>query len=209
MNIYEKLQKCRVALQQSQLKKSGKNTFAKYEYFELGDFLPRINELMLENLLTAIFHFTSETATLTIIDIEKPDESIQFLTPVSLAELKGTHAIQNIGATQTYTRRYLYLMAFEIVESDALDKLPPKEENQEEKEAKEFESHKDKKINQTKVQTLRNMIQDAAGNEETLCKFYHLERLEDMPNEMFMRVMKALEKKIDEKKNHPDEELNI
>lgn len=41
MNIYKKLQKCRVDLQNSNLKKSGNNKFAGYSYFELGDFLPK------------------------------------------------------------------------------------------------------------------------------------------------------------------------
>ena len=37
------------------------------------------------------------------------------------AELKGCHEIQNLGASETYLRRYLYVAAFEIVEHDALD----------------------------------------------------------------------------------------
>ena len=37
------------------------------------------------------------------------------------ADLKGCHSVQNLGAVQTYTRRYLYITAFEIVEHDALD----------------------------------------------------------------------------------------
>ena len=35
--------------------------------------------------------------------------------------MKGAHAIQNLGAVETYQRRYLYLAAFEIVENDGLD----------------------------------------------------------------------------------------
>jgi hypothetical protein len=37
------------------------------------------------------------------------------------ANLKGCHPIQNMGAVQTYSRRYLYVSALEIVEHDALD----------------------------------------------------------------------------------------
>ena len=40
---------------------------------------------------------------------------------MSTAELKGCHAIQNLGAVQTYLRRYLWVTAMEIVENDALD----------------------------------------------------------------------------------------
>jgi len=47
MNIYEKLQIMRCELQDMKLKKSGKNKFAGYEYFELQDFIPEINKLML------------------------------------------------------------------------------------------------------------------------------------------------------------------
>ena len=37
--VYEKLQKARIKLQNTALKKSGYNRFAEYKYFELGDFL--------------------------------------------------------------------------------------------------------------------------------------------------------------------------
>jgi hypothetical protein len=37
------------------------------------------------------------------------------------ANLKGAHPIQNLGAVETYTRRYLWVTAMEIVEHDVLD----------------------------------------------------------------------------------------
>jgi len=36
------------------------------------------------------------------------------------------HDVQNLGAVQTYLRRYLYVNAFEIVEHDAIDKTEQK-----------------------------------------------------------------------------------
>jgi hypothetical protein len=122
MNIYEKLQAARVDLCKSTLKKSGQNTFAKYEYFELGDFIPRINEILLERKMTSTLLFDEERATLTIFDAEKPEDCLVFTCPMSSADLKGTHAVQNLGAVMTYLRRYLWMNAFEIVEHDALDK---------------------------------------------------------------------------------------
>ena len=127
MNIYAKLQACRVELQQMNIKKSGKNDFAHYDYYELGDFLPKINELMLGKNLTSNISFTSELATLTIIDTDKPEDTIVFTSPMSDASLKGCHNVQNLGATQSYLRRYLYMNAFEIVEHDALDATTGKE----------------------------------------------------------------------------------
>lgn len=123
MNVYEKLQKCRVELQNTTLKKSGQNKFAGYTYFELGDFLPTINKLCLENKLLTVTRFDSEIATLEVINAEAPEEKVVFTSPQGSAQLKGCHDIQNIGAVETYQRRYLMMIAFEIVEGDALDPI--------------------------------------------------------------------------------------
>lgn len=123
MNVYQKLQSCRVALQEAKIKKSGRNRHAGYEYYELSDFLPTINKLFLEHGLFSHVSFTNEMATLTVINCEKPDEQIVFTSPMERAELRGVQPIQNVGAVQTYQRRYLYLMALEITEGDALDAM--------------------------------------------------------------------------------------
>lgn len=121
MNIYEKLQTARVGLQKLNLKKTGKNKFSGYSYYELGDFLPAINQLMLDNKFTGVVNFCGDVARLTLVNCEKPEETIVFESPMKEATLKGAHPIQNLGAVETYSRRYLYMAAFEIVESDAID----------------------------------------------------------------------------------------
>ena len=128
MNVYEKLQTARVRLQEAKLKKSGKNTFAKYEYYELGDFMPEINRVFAELKLMGQVSFNNDAAYLKIIDTDKPDEYIVFESPMSEANLKGCHPVQNLGAVQTYLRRYLYTTALEIVEADALDKTTGRED---------------------------------------------------------------------------------
>lgn len=127
MNVYSKLQKCRVLLQKMNLKKSGENKFAGYDYFELQDFLPPINELFMEEGLFGQVSYTAELASLTIINTDKPEEQIVFTSPMASANLKGCHDIQNMGAVETYQRRYLYTTALEIVEKDALDKTTGKD----------------------------------------------------------------------------------
>ena len=124
MNIYEKTQKMRCELQDKNLKKSGKNPFAKYEYFELQDIIPTINKLMEKHKTTSVMSYDKEMAILKIINSEKPDEVMTFTCPVEMAILKGCHNTQNLGATITYIRRYLYINAFEIVEHDVLDRIP-------------------------------------------------------------------------------------
>lgn len=127
MNIFEKLQTMRVALQTQNLKKSGKNTYSKYDYYNLSDFLPQVNQLMVDNKVTSVITFDKEFAKLTLIDCEKPDARIEFTSPMASAQLKGVHEIQNLGAVETYQRRYLYMVAFEIVEADVLDAVQGKE----------------------------------------------------------------------------------
>jgi hypothetical protein len=118
--VYAKLQKARMMLQAAPIKKSGHNKFAGYQYFELGDFLPTINEIFNELGLCSVISFDKELATLRVIDTDNGG-SITFTSPMADAHLKGCHPIQNMGATQTYSRRYLYVSALEIVEHDALD----------------------------------------------------------------------------------------
>ena len=118
--VYAKLQKARMMLQAAPIKKSGHNKFAGYQYFELGDFLPTINDIFNELGLCSVISFDKELATLRIIDTEAGG-CITFTSPMADAHLKGCHPIQNLGAVETYSRRYLYVTALEIVEHDALD----------------------------------------------------------------------------------------
>ena len=121
MNIYEKLQKSRIELQDKQLKKSGENKFANFTYYELGDFIPAANVILNNNKLFSMFNLGVEKATLTIIDCEKTDSTIVFETPIADASIKGCTAIQSLGGTHTYLKRYLYQNALEIVDGDLLD----------------------------------------------------------------------------------------
>lgn len=120
MSVYKKLQEARIQLQNTKLNKSGKNKFAGYEYFELGDFLPQIQNICQKVGLCGVLSFTAQDAYLTIHDTDG-EGFVTFTSPMSSAALKGCHDVQNLGAVQTYLRRYLWTNAFEIVEHDALD----------------------------------------------------------------------------------------
>ena len=118
MNIYQKLMAARLKLQNTDLKKSGHNKFAGYKYFELGDFLPTVQNIFSELGLCGVVSYTAELATLTISD---GTDQIVITSPMGGANLKGCHEVQNIGAVETYQRRYLWVTALEIVEHDVLD----------------------------------------------------------------------------------------
>jgi hypothetical protein len=118
--IFEKLQKARVMLQDKQLKKSGKNKFAGFTYYELADILPSINVIFRDLKLCSNFSLDHDNASLKITDWEDGSTEI-FTSPVEDLELKGCCKIQALGGVHTYLKRYLYLNALEIVEADMLD----------------------------------------------------------------------------------------
>jgi len=122
MSVYKKLQKARVLLNASSIKKSGKNKFAGYEYFELSDFIPTVNEIFDSVGLCGVVNF-GEQATLTIYDTDG-DGQVTFSSPLVFAENAKGQAIQSLGSTHTYFRRYLWLLALELTEHDSIDSLP-------------------------------------------------------------------------------------
>jgi hypothetical protein len=127
MSVHKKLMQARIQLQGTKLSKSGKNKFAGYSYFELGDFLPTIQDIFHQIGLCGFVSFGKDLATLTITDTDGGGE-ITITSPMAEANLKGTHPIQNLGAVETYNRRYLWMAAMEIVEHDILDASKPMEE---------------------------------------------------------------------------------
>ena len=124
MSVYKKLQEARILLQNTKLNKSGVNKFAGYQYFELGDFLPQIQNICQKVGLCGVVSFNAQDAYLTLHDTDG-EGFVTFTSPMSSAALKGCHDVQNLGAVQTYLRRYLWTNAFEIVEHDALDSSQP------------------------------------------------------------------------------------
>ena len=126
MNVFGKLQKARVQLHGTALNKSGKNSFAKFNYFELADFIPTVTKIFNEVGLCGVVSFTADSAYLTVYNVDgEKDDFITFTSPLVMASMDRVQPIQSLGATHTYLRRYLWLMAMEIVENDAVDAAEP------------------------------------------------------------------------------------
>ena len=126
MSVHKKLMAARIKLQNMEIKKSGLNKFAGYSYFELADFVPPIQSIFNELGLCGVVSFTTEYAQLCITDVE--DGTVIVITsPMADANLKGAHPIQNLGAVESYQRRYLWMTALEIVEHDIIDAAPAAE----------------------------------------------------------------------------------
>ena len=126
MSVHKKLMAARIKLQNTEMKKSGLNKFAGYSYFELGDFVPKIQEIFNDLGLCGVVSFTHSHAELVITDVED-GTVIVISSPMAEANLKGAHPIQNLGAVESYQRRYLWMTALEIVEHDVIDSAPAAE----------------------------------------------------------------------------------
>ena len=125
--LNESIIEIRVKLQNSKIKKSGKNKFAGFDYFELADFLPRLNELMLEEGINDNFKITNEVASLTLIKGEEKQEYtmpfVLFKTPLNKSGQPSMQDIQYLGALNTYYKRYLYLNAFGVTDGEVIDSM--------------------------------------------------------------------------------------
>ena len=119
-NVLVKLNKARMMMQKKGLKMNGVNDFAKYKFFELRDILPASNEIC-EAINATIYCQFDEKAHLFFCDCES-NGVIEFTLPMSSANLKGCHEVQNLGAVQTYLKRYLYQNCYELSECDILDR---------------------------------------------------------------------------------------
>lgn len=119
--VYTKLAKARKEFKNANVGKSGENKYQGYKYFELSDILNAVTDINESLGLATVETVTAEKATLTVVNATKPDETIVFEVPMSTAELKGCHPVQQLGAAITYIRRYLYQNAYSVSEPDQLD----------------------------------------------------------------------------------------
>jgi hypothetical protein len=192
--VHRKLSSARQKFHTLKLKKSGKNTFAGYEYFELGDFLIPALQVFDEIGLGAIVSFTSDLATMTVIDLDNPEDTITFTSPMGSAALKGCHEVQNIGAVETYQRRYLWIIALEIVEHDALDKTTGK---------KGAEPEATGNVSEAQLHKLQDKANAVGADLQRFCNYFGVGSLKDVPAARFNDALAALDAKA-KKQREPE-----
>lgn len=127
-NVYQKLIEAREKFLTSEINQSGKNMKLFFKYFELTDIVPTITHIFKDLGLLAVVRFTDTVATLTIVNTDNPEETIDFPAPfnqiqpiVSNAGKQVTNDMQALGSSITYMRRYLYLIAMDICVNDEIE----------------------------------------------------------------------------------------
>ena len=196
MSIWKKIQFVKQKLLESNLKKTGENKFSGFKYYELSDFTPTIVNLCNEVGLFTKFSFDNNVATLTIINSDKNDQVEEYTSPMRDLQLKGCNDIQALGGVETYSRRYLYMSAFDIVENDMFDATAGSEKNQSKDAPKET---KEVKATEKQIELLLKYYQ--GENLEKLLKANEITKIEDLSIKKASEIIKKINEKKEEKTN--------
>lgn len=154
--IYNKIQKGKKIFLEAGIKPTGRNSFQKYNYFEMKDIEPTLLRVCEELQISTRFVFSSTSANLIIRDEE---DGIEVYYSLPLPEVKvvddARKAMQEIGSIQTYAMRYLYIQAFEIVVTDTIDNNWSKQSNTRNKpyikKNRKVQPDMDEPVNQSKL----------------------------------------------------------
>ena len=182
-NLNESIIKIRVELQNSKLKKSGKNKFAGFDYFELSDFLPRLNELMLEEGVNDLFTIKDGEAKLTLIKGNEKQEYtmpfVMFNTPLNKNGQPSMQDIQYLGALNTYYKRYLYLNAFGVTDGEVIDGM------------NNGDLEKVELVTKEQIEVLKELVEDIPA----MLYYYKVKKIEDLTFKQAEETIKRKSKK--------------
>ena len=135
--IHARMAEIKKELSETKIAKSGHNKFAGFKYHELSDFIEIVNKLNQKHGVNDVVNIdkANNQCSLTLYNVDDSKDYLIVTTPYEEAEMlaKGGGAskvdkIQRMGSTITYNRRYLYMTAYNIQESDGVDSQEPVDE---------------------------------------------------------------------------------
>lgn len=197
LSLNESIIAIRVELQRTNIKKSGKNSYAGFDYFELADFLPTLNELMQKYSLNDIFsieldEFGGNTAILSLLKKnERNDYKIPFKmydTPFNKNGTKSMQDIQYLGALNTYYKRYLYLNAFGITDGEVIDSMDNSSLNST---SNSKSKEKEQKILPQQMKIISEVYQ--GENEKKLLEAFGVNYLSELTVEQASNIVKKIQ----------------
>lgn len=196
VSLNELIIKIRVELQNSKIKKSGRNRFAGFDYYELADFLPKLNELMMKSGINDRFTIDENMARLELIKGEERQEYTMpfkiFPTPLNKSGQPSMQDIQYLGALNTYYKRYLYLNAFGITDGEVIDSM----DNTKLEKGAVFTAGVDAAEEALRLLSKMSELEmDTNTDHEEILKFYKVESNQDMTLEQLQDCINTLEKK--------------
>ena len=121
MTIYEKLANAKQQIAETDMKKSGKNSFSNYEYFTPEQVSILVQKACNTCGLVTLFSLKRneywEYWLLKVVDVESW-ESIEVEWATAIPEIKATNVAQQIWGCMTYTERYLKMSLFWIIDNN-------------------------------------------------------------------------------------------
>lgn len=122
MKTLQKLNQTIELIKKKDLKKSGRNTFSKYDYYTPEQVAELVtgacHEVGIFPKFDLIRNELGITGKLSIYDIESESEPVVFEMASAIPEIKATNTSQQLGGAMTYTKRYLLMNAFDIVDNN-------------------------------------------------------------------------------------------
>jgi len=133
--VLEKLKQAREIIKSSDLKKSGRNDYSKFDYYTpeqvealVDKACKETNTIVLCNLKADEFGLYQ---TLDFIDLET-EEKVSFEMRTKHGSITATNETQQMGGTDTYSERYIKMKVFQIKDNnldlDSQDNRPKQEE---------------------------------------------------------------------------------
>lgn len=206
LQVLNKIEDLKLEVSECDLKKSGRNTFQKYSYFELKDFMPTVRMLCKKHGLATQFNIVGDNAYLHVYDLEtgcfrrwthelpEPDNTTTNKQGQTII-VKDTEKEKVKGALETYARRYLYLAFLELTDGDAIDSGDVSQQKQQKKEQTKSKSSKptNKKYPTPKqvIDQIREELGDAY-NKETATKLLEKYVRDDITTPAIQKLVQDL-----------------
>lgn len=122
-NVLSKLATARTHIKSHPLKKDGRNTFSKYDYFTPELIGKMVNEACIEANLICTFSLKADEygfyGEVITTDMEN-GESLITIMRTAKPSITATNETQQMGGMQTYTKRYCLMSLFDI-EDNTID----------------------------------------------------------------------------------------
>jgi len=131
MKVLKKIQCVQEEIKKLDLKKAGRNTFSKYDYYTPEQVQNLTFEACKKEKLFNKFDLLRKDgglmAQMTVCDLESGETEV-FEMATDIPEIKATNIAQQLGGTVTYSKRYLLMTIYDIVDNNLDFDTPQKQE---------------------------------------------------------------------------------
>ena len=122
MSILQKLNEARRIIRTSNLKKQGRNTYSKYSYYTPSQVASLVNKACEKTGMITLCNLRADEhglyQELELADLEDEKQRIKFEMRTEKGEIKAANETQELGATDTYSERYIKMKVFQIIDNN-------------------------------------------------------------------------------------------